>query len=160
METLIHWVWLTYYQLLQQSSLAKLAFFDLLHQVLILLLPPLNQGRRYRQEEHSQVIELAECLTRHLWTLFLLLFRLFRGFGSPTLLAGELQLTMCYLEVLVKLDGISQHQGGDSLELIWGEIFLELLQVALQCLLVDQGELVENRGSLLAVHGGVRGGRR
>ena len=68
------------------------------------------------------------------------------------------------LEVLVELDGVREHQSGDPLQLLRGQILLELLQVALEGLLVYQGELTENWrarvvvvASVIAIaeHGGV-----
>jgi hypothetical protein len=65
------------------------------------------------------------------------------------------------LEVLIELDGVSEHQRGDPLKLLGGQIFLELFQVALESLLVNQGELTENWrarvvvANVIAEHGGV-----
>ena len=65
------------------------------------------------------------------------------------------------LKVLIELDGVREHQRGDPLKLLWGQVFLELLQVALESLLVNQGELTEDRharvvvASVIAKHGGV-----
>ena len=65
------------------------------------------------------------------------------------------------LEILIELDGVREHQRGDPLKLLGGQIFLELLQVALKSLLVNQGELTEDRcarvvvASVIAEHGGV-----
>ena len=69
------------------------------------------------------------------------------------------------LEVLIELDGVGEHQSGYPLELLGCQIFLELLQVALEGLLVYQRELAENRCARVVVkvaiaeHGGVGSGR-
>ena len=49
----------------------------------------------------------------------------------------------------MKLDGVSEHEGCDTLELFWSQILLELLQVALKGLLIDQRELTEHWWRLL-----------
>ena len=70
---------------------------------------------------------------------------------------------MCDLEVFIELDGVREHQSGHPLKLLWCQIFLELLQVALESLLIYQRELAENRCArvvvIVAEHGGVGSGR-
>jgi hypothetical protein len=67
------------------------------------------------------------------------------------------------LEVFIELDGVREHQSGHPLKLLGCQILLELLQVALEGLLVYQRELAENRCArvvmVVAEHGGVGGGR-
>ena len=58
---------------------------------------------------------------------------------------------MCDLEVLVELDGVCEHQSGHPLQLLRGQVFLELLQVPLEGLLVYQGELAENRRARVVI---------
>lgn len=42
------------------------------------------------------------------------------------------------LEVLIEFDWVGEHQGGDTLELLWCKVFLELFKIALQGLLIDK----------------------
>jgi hypothetical protein len=51
---------------------------------------------------------------------------------------------MCNLEVLMKLDRISEHKCGYFLKLLTREFFLKLSQVSLQCLLINQRKIVKH----------------
>jgi hypothetical protein len=69
-------------------------------------------------------------------------------------------VVVCNLEVIIELNGISEHQSGHPLKLLGGQVFLELLQIALESLLVYKRKLGEDRCArvtaiVIAEHGDV-----